>query len=101
MSEKKASVNVWIAGEEHVIRANAKPEYTESCAQYVDSRISDIRAQAGLLESHKAAILAALSITDECFQARAEPPRARREPPPVRPAEPRLAPGSPCAWNPR
>jgi cell division protein ZapA (FtsZ GTPase activity inhibitor) len=38
----------------------------------VDDRISEIKSQLGLIESHKAAILAALSITDELFQAQAE-----------------------------
>ena len=66
------SVTVRIAGEEHVIRANAEPAYTRSCATFVDGRISEIRRHAGLIEGHKAAILAALSITDEFFQAREE-----------------------------
>lgn len=66
------SVTVRIAGEEHVIRANAEPTYTRSCATFVDERIAEIRRAAGLIEGHKAAILAALSITDEYFQARAE-----------------------------
>ena len=44
----------------------------EKCAEWVDDRISEIKSQLGLIESHKAAILAALSITDEMFQARAQ-----------------------------
>ena len=52
-----------------MIRANVEPEYTIRCAKWVDDRISEIRNQLGLIESHKAAILAALSITDEFFQA--------------------------------
>ncbi|MDT8340656.1 MAG: cell division protein ZapA [Longimicrobiales bacterium] len=69
MSEKQ-SVTVRIAGEEHVIRASAPPEYTRACARLVDDRILEIRSKAGLLEAHKAAILAALSISDELLQAR-------------------------------
>jgi len=65
-------VTVRIGGEDHTIRANVEPEYTQKCAQWVDDRISEIRKQLGLIESHKAAILAALSITDEMFQARAQ-----------------------------
>ncbi len=49
-----------------------EPEYTRKCAEWVDDRISEIKSQLGLIESHKAAILAALSITDEMFQARAQ-----------------------------
>lgn len=78
MSEKQ-SVTVRIAGEEHVIRASAPPEYTKACAKLVDDRILEIRTKAGLLEAHKAAILAALSITDELFQAREEVTRLRNE----------------------
>ena len=73
MSNKAANppVTVRIGGEDHTIRANVEPEYTRKCAELVDHRISEIKKQLGLIESHKAAILAALSITDEMFQARA------------------------------
>jgi cell division protein ZapA len=75
----KTSVTVRIAGEEHTIRARAEPAYTRKCAKLVDDRIHQIRLQAGLIEGHKAAILAALSIADECFQAQDELERLRRE----------------------
>ncbi len=78
MSEK-ASVTVRIAGEEHTIRANAEPAYTRKCAKLVDERIREIRSKSGLIESHKAAILAALSIADEYFQAVDEAERIRKE----------------------
>ncbi len=78
-TDRKVSVTVRIAGEEHTIRANAEPEYTRRCAALVDARISEIRAAAGLIEGHKAAILAALSIADEFLQARAELERVRKE----------------------
>jgi cell division protein ZapA len=68
----RSPVTVRIGGEDHTIRANVEPEYTRRCAQWVDDRITEIRGQLGLIESHKAAILAALSITDEMFQARAQ-----------------------------
>ena len=67
------SVTVSIAGDEHTIRSSAEPEYTRSCARLVNERIQEIlRRSPGLLEPHKAAILAALSLTDELFQAQAE-----------------------------
>lgn len=78
MSEK-TSVTVRIAGEEHTIRAAAEPEYTRACAKLVDERIAEIRSRAGLIETHRLAILAALSITDELFQARDELGRLDRE----------------------
>ena len=68
--QEKHAVTVRIGGEDHTIRANVEPEYTQECAKLVDDRISEIRSQLGLIEKHKAAILAALSITDELFQAR-------------------------------
>lgn len=70
--QEKSAVTVRIGGEDHVIRANVEPEYTRRCAQLVDDRINEIRNQLGLIESHKVAILAALSITDELFRARSE-----------------------------
>ncbi len=79
MSPEKASVTVRIAGEEHTIRANTEPEYTKRCAKMVDDRIHGVRLQAGLIEGHKAAILAALSIADECFQAIDELAQVRKE----------------------
>lgn len=76
---QKTSVTVRIAGEEHTIRASAEPEYTRKCAALVDDRIHEIRMAAGLIEGHKAAILAALSIADEYFQAREDLERLRAE----------------------
>jgi cell division protein ZapA len=72
MTTGKTSVTVRIAGEEHTIRASAEPSYTRRCAKLVDDRIHEIRVHAGLIEGHKAAILAALSIADEFFQAQDE-----------------------------
>lgn len=69
---ERTLVTVRIAGEEHSIRANAEPGYTRRCARLVDERIQEIRGRSGLLEAHKAAILAALSLTDELLQAREE-----------------------------
>lgn len=79
MSGDRNSVTVRIAGEEHTIRASAEASYTRRCAELVDERIHEIRLRAGLIEGHKAAILAALSIADECFQAQEELERVRRE----------------------
>lgn len=81
MSEtvSRTSVTVRIAGEDHTIRSNADPEYTRQCAEFVDDRISEILDRSGLVEVHKAAILAALSITDQFLQARDELDRLRKE----------------------
>jgi cell division protein ZapA len=78
-AERRTAVSVRIAGEEHAIRANAEPEYMRACARYVDERISDVRSKGGLIETHRATILAALSLTDELFQVREELAALRRE----------------------
>jgi cell division protein ZapA len=79
VSADKNAVTVRIAGEEHTIRATAEPAYTRKCAELVDERIHQIRLQAGLIEGHKAAILAALSIADEYLQAQEEVERVRKD----------------------
>ena len=72
MSAEKSLVTVIIAGEEYALRSEATPEYTRECARYLDNTISDIRRQARMIEPHKAAILAALSIVDQYFKASRE-----------------------------
>jgi cell division protein ZapA (FtsZ GTPase activity inhibitor) len=81
MSEdaQKSSVTVRIAGEEHVLRSTAEPDYTRSCAEYLDDRVREIRSLSRLVDSHRAVILAALSITDHYFQARDELDQLRKE----------------------
>ncbi|MGQ0814632.1 MAG: cell division protein ZapA [Gemmatimonadota bacterium] len=73
MSSEKSLVRVTIAGEEYTLRAEATPEYTRECARYVDATIADIKRQSrSMMEPHKAAILAALSIVDQYFKAAGE-----------------------------
>jgi cell division protein ZapA len=70
MSDERTLVSVQIAGEEYNLRALASPEYTRECAAYVDQTLSQIMRQGTLLQVHKGAILAALSLADELFQTR-------------------------------
>lgn len=74
MSElgERQSVRVTIGGEEYVLRANVEADYTLRCARLVDERLREIRARFGALESHKAAILAALSLADDLFRLQEE-----------------------------
>jgi cell division protein ZapA len=67
----KNSVKVEIAGERHVLRSDAPPEYTHAVAAHVDGTIRTLAA-GNVLETHRAAILAALVITDELFRTREE-----------------------------
>lgn len=75
MTAKKHSVRLMIGGEEYTVRSDLPPEYTREVAAYLDQALTKVRAQGGLVETHKAAILAALDITNELFQSR----RAERE----------------------
>ena len=79
---KKSSVRVTIVGEEYTIRSDESPEHTRAVARYVDDVIRSLMNSGAVVESHKAAILAALQITDELFkarQARAELATAMRD----------------------
>lgn len=75
----RTPVTVIIGGEEYKVRADAPPEYTRACAAYVDQTLAEISRPGSLIEGHKAAILAALSLTDQLFKARAEHDALREE----------------------
>ena len=70
MTVKKNVVKVSIVGEEYTLRSEATPEHAQAVAAYVDQAIRKILGGSNMVESHKAAILAALQITDELFKAR-------------------------------
>ena len=70
MSTTKNAVRVIIGGEEYTVRSELPPEYTREVAAYLDAALKRVRDSLPMVESHKAAILAALAITDELFQAR-------------------------------
>lgn len=67
---KKNAVKVSIVDEEYTVRSELDPEYTREVASHVDAAIRRVLASGPIVESHKAAILAALAITDELFQSR-------------------------------
>ncbi|HKS04749.1 MAG TPA: cell division protein ZapA [Gemmatimonadaceae bacterium] len=66
----KHSVRVQIYGEEYTIRTDAAPEHTRAVAEHVDKAIRAVVQGGAVVEPHKAAILAALQITDELFRMR-------------------------------
>ena len=70
MSGKKTSVKVEILGESYAIRSEAAPEHTKEVAEYLDRAIRQILSGGSVIEANRAAILAALQITSELFQAR-------------------------------
>jgi cell division protein ZapA len=59
-----------IFGEEYAIRTDAPQEYTLECARYVDDAVQQAHVRGQVAEPHRAAVLAALQITDELFQNR-------------------------------
>ena len=70
MSTKKTSVKVEILGESYAIRSEAAPEHTRAVAEHLDRAIRQIISSGAVIETNRAAILAALQITSELFQER-------------------------------
>jgi cell division protein ZapA len=70
MSGKKTSLKVEILGESYAIRSEAPPEHTRAVAEHLDRAIRQILSGGAVIEVNRAAILAALQITSELFQAR-------------------------------
>lgn len=70
MSARKQLVKVSILGEEYPLRSEATPEHVRAVAAHVDEAVRRV-LNGGVVETHKAAVLAALQLTDELFRARA------------------------------
>ena len=70
MSVPKQAVKVWIGGDEYTVRSELPAEYTKEVAAYLDAALKRVREMLPTLDGQKAAVLAALAITDELFQAR-------------------------------
>ena len=69
---KKNVVNVTIQGAEYTLRTETSPDDARAIAEYVDQVITETMESGARIESHKAAILAALRIAGELFEARAQ-----------------------------
>jgi cell division protein ZapA len=70
VSQSRNVVRVSIAGEEYSLRSEASQEHAEAVAAHVDAAVRKVMSSGMIVETHKAAILAALQITDELFTAR-------------------------------
>ena len=70
MTSKKNVVRVTILGDEYSIRSDHSPERTRIIAEHVDNVIKQTMKAGNIVDAQKAAILAALSITDELFDVR-------------------------------
>ena len=78
MKDRKTVVKVRIVGEEYSIKTDQSPEHTRAVADHVDRTIRAIM-DSGVNETSKAAILAALQITDELFKEREHADEVTRE----------------------
>jgi cell division protein ZapA len=70
VTTKRTVVKVEILGDEYSIRSDATPEHTRAVAEHVDQVIRETMRAGNIVEAAKGAILAAISITDELFQAK-------------------------------
>jgi cell division protein ZapA len=70
VTEARTVVRVRIVGDEYTLRTDASVEHTRAVADHLDRTIRAIMAAASSMEPQKAAILAALQITDELFRER-------------------------------
>jgi cell division protein ZapA len=66
---QRTSVTVPIGGEEYNLRVVPTPVYALRCAAVVDGAMQEIMSRAALVDPHRAAILAALSVADRMFRA--------------------------------
>lgn len=67
---RKHSVRVTILGEEYSLRTDASPDHVRTLASHVDELIRRLM-HGGVVETHKAGVLAAMQLTDDLFRARA------------------------------
>ena len=72
MTPRKHTTSVSILGETYTLRTEASPERTRAVAEHVDQLVRRLMESGAVVETHRAAILAALQITDELFTARGE-----------------------------
>lgn len=70
MTDRVHSTRVRIVGEEYTIRSAVPPEHTQAVAAHVDAAIRKVLDSPAITDPGKAAILAAMSITDELFRER-------------------------------
>jgi cell division protein ZapA (FtsZ GTPase activity inhibitor) len=70
-ADESPPIGVTIFGDRYRIRTDRGDAHTRACARYVDDAIQRAH-MTGVAEPHRAAILAALEITDELLRTRLE-----------------------------
>jgi cell division protein ZapA len=73
------SVKISLAGQKLSLRTDAKPRYIKELADYVNSKIDQARATGKIATTQSLALLAAMTIADELFQAREDKERFERQ----------------------
>lgn len=71
MTDKPQPVHVEIFGQTYAVQAGAETGYVEQLAAFVDAQMREVSRSAGAVDSVRIAVLAALNIADELFQAKA------------------------------
>ena len=66
----KSVITVNIFGNEYTIKGVAKPDYIISLANYLNNKMTEVQEATGLKDAKKIAILAAINISDELFEAK-------------------------------
>jgi cell division protein ZapA len=69
-ADKPSQVQVEIFGQSYSVRAGTDPGYVERLARHVDAQMQEVGKASGAVDSLRVAVLAALNIADELFQAR-------------------------------
>lgn len=72
MAEADDPVKVRIFNQQYPVRGGQDADYVEILASYVDGKMREISTGTQTVDSLKVAVLAALNIADELFQARDE-----------------------------
>ena len=72
MTTKKQTTRVSILNDEYAIRSERPPEHAKAVAKYFDQAIRKVMSSGGVVETNRAIVLAALQITSELFDAKAE-----------------------------
>ena len=71
MSEDGNQIKITIFGQEYSVKAPADPTYIKKIAEYVDTKMREVQSGfSSTQSSNRIAILSAMNITDELFNAR-------------------------------
>jgi cell division protein ZapA len=78
MADKPDLVHVEIFGQTYAVRGGADPGHVAKLAAFVDAQMQDVSRSSGAVDSVRVAVLAALNIADELFQARGQTGEAEK-----------------------